>query len=1120
MLHIIASESTIENRRELLRRYKQSESVKTNYARTAYFVVPEQATLQTDVALMEELGQNCLMDLRVVSFEKLSQEVLAVTAGLKRAYIDGNGKSMVLRTIFEDFGEEFQLYRLGAQNQGFLMQAVKFMTELKRSEITSENLEKLYRKRATDVLFAQKMKEISIMQEKLSEVLAGHYADNEDRMNMLAQQIEHAQYLREIDFYFYGFNSFTGIEYRILEQLLKSNPHIYLALPLSKSYAANNAVFSTTKETFRKLREICTNISCEMTVDYLEEKEEGEISFLGKELFSYLPRVWMQAPRQIMLTANKSVEEELHDIARKIRALIQNKGYRYRDIGVCVTEPQQYFKTAKRIFRLYDIPVFVDEKKALTESPIIKAICSLLDTMARGLSYESLFSFLKAGFTEFSMCEIEILENYFSSYKIQGTSCFREEYFQRGECSEQEREELLCIAKNLKDLLKPFYDRTRKKNTVSYFAEQTVLFLMQMQLPQKAEKFSEELKCAGMSEFADENRQVWDIFISVIEQMEELVGKRRVTVGEFRDILFAGVQNHKVGILPPSQDQVVLGTLDRSRMEQAKHLFVIGLCDGFFPKVRKEVSLITQEERSMMKESGFVLPSLESNLQAEECLSLYLNITSAQEFLYLSYALADCNGKPLRASYYIDKIREIFPQLVINTTREYGAETVYTLPALSENLAKHLREAMLPSDFSAEEREFWLEALRYVQNQKDKEQSLYLRKALHEKSPSRYVSKDRVRPLYGDKVFFSASGLEQFALCPYRHFVRYALSPQKKESYDFEVTDMGLLLHQCIDEFTEKIKNNPPLLEVLQKEYRDDLMDKIFERRSEEFANKNFEKNARNEYFLRKTHEVARMTAQYVFRQFQSGKFSLWGQEVDFGRRRELAAITLLEGEAYLHGRIDRVDVLQEDDKTYVKVIDYKTGKKEFSLSDVWQGFDLQLLFYLYAVLQSYSFGEDKAFPAGAFYFPAVHSLIHTEEEDEMILEKLKKENFLMDGIALKEEKILRAIDESIEAGSSVFKGAGRKKFDEKENLLTAGEFHTLMQHAMKLAQTMAIEILNGKTEVSPILKNGDRRACDFCNYKSICRFDERKSAYSYRRIKDYKNEEIKEKIAEEQCHE
>lgn len=1108
MLHIVGSKSMEYNRLKLMEEYRN----RSDKSRTAYIIVPEQATLVMDAWLMEHTQEQCLMDIRVVSFEKLSEEVLAVTKGRKRPFIDVTGKAMLLRTVFEDYRDEFGVFRIGAQNRGFLTHTLRLLTELKRSEISYERLEETAAAYEGSAVFAQKIKEVSFLQRKMEEKLSGTYCDNEDRMHLLAEGLPQAEFLRSVDFYFTYFNGFTGVEYEVIRSLIRLKGEVWISLPLDETLKGEGMenVFSTSESTLAKLYEIANLEHIE--VDFQYEKgvfKKEEMTLLTESLFSFSRPVYPKSSEMLYLRVCETLEEELHLTARTIKQLIMYEKARYRDIGILVTDSAEYFKQIVRVFSLYDIPVFTDEKRELSCSPAIASILSLLDCVSKNLAYEDLFRFLKYGFTDFTRREIDVLEDYVSTHKLRGTMYFDKKYFERGRLEDDERAEVFEICQKLKNLLEGFYLDTRKKHSVKEFSEKLILFLSGIDFPNRIEHYIGELRQAELSDFASENEQVWDLFIDVVDQMVELVGERKVMIREFKEILSAGIEGHKIGIIPPAQDQVVIGTLDRSRNKRSDYLFVLGLCEGYFPKNRAEISLLTQEEREKLDEKGISLPSLSKKIQAEERLNFYLNTSSVDRELHISCPLSDSNGKPLRPSYYMLKLQEMFPKCRVQIKESFDEYSVYSKKQLIRNMAEQLRDAVQNVEDTSP---FWKESLAYLMEE-DGESTQKMIRALEKKRPARYIGSNYVTRLYGDRISFSSSRLEQFAKCPYRHFIQYGLSPKEKKNYDMEATDIGTLLHESIDSFTSRLKNDPDLVRDLELSYRDDEMEEIFRKKAGDMLGTEFENNARNRYLIEKLKRTSCAVGKHLFRQMQAGEFAIWGQEVDFGYRKELPAVELIKDKAYLRGRIDRIDVLNKETDLYVKIIDYKTSKKRFSLSDAWNGLDIQLLIYLFSAIYSKGLGEKTAVPAGVFYFPAVNSMIRAEDEEQR--RRAENEKWLMRGIALKDEDILRAIDKTIEEYPSVFYGNGRKKYDEKDNLLTQQEFERLITHVVSLAQTMAKEILQGKIEVLPVYQKQEDTACNYCRYQSICRFDERVGD-PYRMVGEKKDNEVKLLLSED----
>ncbi|RHF92183.1 ATP-dependent nuclease [Roseburia sp. AM23-20] len=856
----------------------------------------------------------------------------------------------------------------------------------------------------------------------------------------------------------------------------------------------------------------------------------------------------------IRITSLKNPREELKFAACEIVRLTREQGYRYRDIAVVTGDVQQYGNYVPEIFEQYHIPYFIDQTKNILFHPFIECIRAILEMIEYDFSYESVFRFLRCGLAEkiipqgkLSTMELELdgetgeksaqckeqtihrlteqeidrLENYVLARGIRGASRWSKPWtfvMPDGTLEDMERlnEIREAVYENFKPLLMDFRG---KENTVSTQTFELYSLIRRLDMEQLLKERGEFFEKNGNQARAKEYDQIYKIVMDLLDKVTSLLGDETMTIREYSDILDAGFEAAKVGIIPPGNDTVTVGDIERTRLNHIKILFFVGVNDGVVPKAGNQGGIISQFEREKMAEYHLELaPGAREKVFIQK-FYLYLNMTKPSERLYVTFCRVNSDGKALRRSYLIGTLLKLFPQLVVEEpSEEETLEGVLTaesaLPFLMEGLNKPV-----------EDEEAWTALLAwYLSDEGDREKALQLFDAAFGVHQDDAISKAVTKALYGNTLDNSVTRLEQFAACAFAHYLSYGLRLRERELQQFASVDMGNIYHDVLERFAKGIEMSEYTWFDIPQEAQDALLSQSMEDAIAGSGIGDVFEDARNSYLLKRMETTAKRTIWALMLQVRKGKFVPSGFEVSFSRAERLDAVQFQLGEdekMRLRGRIDRIDTYETDDKVYVKIIDYKSGNTSFSLLNFYYGLQLQLVVYMNVALEltkKIYKGKDTE-PAGIFYYHITDPMVDSdggESEEEIrrsILEQLK-----VGGLVNEDPEIYGAMDTDFTGTSSVIPVALKADGSLKAASKTASayEFGLMSDYVRKKIEHVGKEIFAGNVSVKPYLL-GDRSGCDYCPYHTICGFDVRMPGFSYQQFEKFdSSEEILAHIREE----
>ncbi len=1090
-------------------------------------LVPEQFTLQAERIALEKLNVSGLIGVEILSFSRLAHKVLGEVGGGKQTHINEQGKHMVLYKIISEAHEEFEIFGNVATKHGFISLVNHLISELKQFNIHPSELKAIADLLEEDQqILKKKLRDLHLIYEDFNKNLESKYIDSEDFLNLLIGRIQKASFLKGATIWVDGFDFFNPQTLALIEKLMQSSDEVNFnftidSVPMCRDWD----LFDVPRYTLNKCKEIAekNHISYKtINMDEFIKERVSDIKHLEKELYTYPWFSYDDLVQNVEIFSCSSFTAELESVASKIIELVRNRGYRFRDIAVIGNDMDRYGLLISKIFAEYEIPAFIDTKRTIMHNPFVEYTLSLMDIVANGYRFEDIFRFLKTGLTELSIQECEELENYALRYGMKGNQWKKDFVFGLDELGQEILSELNKYRSSLIEFLSEFEASIKKEKSVKGKTKVLYEFIQnKTNLNTKIEDLINDLRKDNELSFVREMTQIWNTIISVLDQMVELLGDLEITMSEYANILRAGMESIEVGIIPTTVDQVLVGTLQRSRTGAVKGLFVIGVNDGIIPSDKKNNELLIFEEKEALKQMDIELSKNEDIKMKEERLAIYKTMSSPKEYLWVSYVAADSEGKEMRPSLLINRLKRILGNIEIK--KDYldnhnNWQLISTPKSTQKYLIGQIRSAMDGEELS----EMWKSVFNWYL--KDEAHASFMElfySGLFYENKANRLNQSEIKALYDMYSAFSPTRLESFSRCPFEHFMRYGIRAEERKIRELAVIEMGEIFHQSLKRFAEEIINRGMSWQSIDQVQCFELMDEVIEALAEEYGEGILKRNERYAYRLLRIKRAAKKTAWILTEHVKKGKFNEFYFEVSFGRKGKFPPIeVVLPGEetVYIEGRIDRIDVLREEKDIFIKVIDYKSGSKSLNLSEVVNGLQLQLMIYLHAALKGFeNSNKDKATkPAGVFYFkiddPVIESTdIQNKETLGPIIENEIRKIFKMDGLVLKDMNVIKNMDDDINAYSDIIPVNVKKDgtIGEKSKTIEGADLERLFLHMGKMTGEICSSIMQGAIDIKPKKLDNKKTACTYCKFKTICQFDTSLAGQKYEKSDKIKLEEI-----------
>ncbi|QOR67490.1 helicase-exonuclease AddAB subunit AddB [Cytobacillus suaedae] len=1120
------------------------------------YLVPDQMTFQSEYDLINTPGLGGMMRAQVFSFTRLAWRVLQETGGMSRYHLNNVGINMVLRKIIEQRKTELKVFSRASEKTGFITQMEEMIAEFKRYCISGENLSEATLEVNTDAnqVLADKLHDLKLIYDDLELHLSSKYVDSEDYLRLLAEKIKASSYLEDAEIYIDGFHSFTPQEYEVLGQLMRKCKSVTIALTVDKRYDDHPphelSLFRMTGQTYQTIRELARENKIEIEEPLLVLKESfgfAEAPSLAhlERNFDTRPTVPFHSEADISIGQAVNRRAEIEGIAREIRKLVREDNYRYRDIALLVRNSNDYHEMIETIFKDYELPFFIDQKRSMLNHPLIEFIRSSLEVITGNWRYEAIFRCVKTDLL-FPISEnkhrlreeMDKLENYCLEYGIQGSRWITKDRWtykklralENTDFGQTDKEKAIEDKLNsLRDMIvQPIValqQRLKKAQDGRGLCEALYLFLEELNIPAKMEELKIEAEEKGNLGEAREHDQVWKAVIDLLDQFVEIMPTEQVSLKLFSNMLESGMESMKFALVPPAIDQVLVASLERSRFSNIKCTFIIGANDGVIPAKPKDDGVLSESDRDRLSERGIKLAPGSRELLLDENFLIYNALTSAAHKVYVSYPLADEEGKALLPSVILGRLKDLFPSIqykfYVNEPAELSIEE-QLLYAVNPSVALSYLTAQLQTWKKLYPVEpLWWDIYNYfMKHEQLKGQAKHVLGSLFYKNTPEKLSPDLSKELYGETIQGSVSRMEVFQGCPFSHFVSYGLGLKERNVFRLEAPDIGQLFHAALKQIADMLHARKLDWRDLTKEQCNQLAIEAVDLLAPRLQREILLSSNRFQYIKRKLQHIISRASGILSDHAKASGFAPLGLEIDFGKKGPLPPIQVdLDNGSKMEliGRIDRVDKAESSKGILLRIVDYKSSQKSLNLSEVYYGLALQMLTYLDVVItHSKDWIGDKATPAGVLYFHVHNPMISskTAMSEDSIEEEIFK-RFKMKGLLLGDEEAVRLMDQNLETGYSQIVPAAIKTkggFYSTSAIASEEDLGHLRTHIRGIFKNIGNRITQGNVDINPY-KLKDKTPCTYCSYKTVCQFDQSVEDNDYRVLVQEKNDDVLEKV-------
>lgn len=1104
-----------------------------------YVIVPEQFTMSTQKDFVTMHPNHGIMNIDILSFMRLAYRVLDEVGKEEKPVLEDTGKTIILRKILEMKKDKLVYFKGNIKRPGFVDEVKSFLSELYQYSLKEEDLESMLESVSPNSILHKKIQDIITIYDGFREYLKEKYITTEELMDVLYEALEHSNKIKNSVICFDGFTGFTPCQYQVLEKLMEYAKDIYITVTIDEREDISRIgkpfwLFYLSKRTIRKLYELADNKKVEIKLPVYPQKENGvlyrfreseALAALEHNLFRYPPKTYEKPQEDITIHSLRDPRSEVSYVIKEILHLVREEGYRYRDIAVVSGDVEGYGRILEGELIRVSIPCFIDSKRAIMSNPYVKCLDSLLEMMIRNFDYESVFHYLRSGMTGLEWEDIDKLENYVLAAGIRGLKRYSKPFEKL--LRSMEEEDLVKINVIREQFFKTIEAAALAlkggKKTILAITKALYHFTLEQNIFEKLNLYEKRFEKENDLLSAKEYGQIYTSVMEIFERLTELMGDEVVSLKEYRELLLTGFREVEVGLIPAGVDQIVVGDIERTRLKDIKVLFLLGANDGIIPKSGDTGGLLSDIERELLKNADVEMaPTKRENIYTEQ-FYLYLNMTKPQNRLYITYSNISSDGKKRKQSYLIGKICSLFPNIEIKDEKEadftiervLGTDKGRTF--LLEGIRKYGKE-----DFLSGEKEVWKQLYSWYCKREELNPMLlsYVNEALCRPRNSQ-ISKAVAKVLYGNPMVGSVTRLEQYAACAYAHFLSYGLKLKEREEFKLTMPDLGTIFHTVLELYSNELKERKLGWNDISDEEREILVSQCVTKVTEEYGNTILKSNQRNEYVIRRIERIAKRTLWALTKQVSKGDFIPKGYEMKFSFMEDLDAthISLSDGSVMgLTGRIDRLDTFEEEQDIYVKIVDYKSGKKVFRILDVYYGLEMQLIVYLDAAMEQVQKNNPhkEVTPAGIFYYGIDDPIVDKaskEQVEQNILKELR-----VNGLVNDEETVICHMDKDFvgENGiaacvkSNVIPVETLKSGGFSKNSSVAGkeQFQNMVRYVRNLMSQFGDEIVSGKTEINPF-KKGDKTACDYCSYRGICQFDARWSGHKYRELEELEEKEV-----------
>lgn len=1020
-------------------------------------VVPELISHDTERRLCASAGDTASRFAEVLTFTRLAKRVSDAAGYGAPECLDNGGRLVAMASATRQLHSKLKAYAALETRPEFLTGLLDAVDEFKRCCITAEDLHNASLRSQGSL--AQKLEELSLILDAYDSLCARGKRDPRDQMTWLLEQLEDSDFAANHIFFIDGFPDFTRQHTAILKHLISESAQVVISLNCDWMDSAEPA-FEKAGQTAGQLLRLARELGVEKEIKLVETASKG-LEKVCSSLFSGRIEENSDLSSVLQVLRTETVYQECHLAAEKIIEIVQS-GCRYRDVSVVCTDMQKYENTLNMVFSRYRIPVYVSGTESILDKTVITTVLSAIDAAIGGFEQADVIRYLKSSLSPLKMEDSDRIENYAITWNITANRwCADWENHPGGlglEWKDEDKDYLARLNALRATALTPLIllrKSIKDAASVGQIVQAVYGFLQDIQLEERLNVLAAHLKNTGDLRGEQVLSQLWEILLSALEQLADMLGDTYWDGQNFTKLLKLLLSQYDVGTIPAVLDAVTVGPISAMRCQQSEHLILLGASEGCFPAYSGSAGILTDQERIQLRQLGIPLTggALEG-LQAEFA-DIYGVFCGAKQTITVS-----CPGE--QPSFLYQRLSKMAGGE--ERRNPFGLASVNDMEA----------SAYLVRVSAKAEAERLGVSVLYEQLRRHKDHNLGA------------VAPETVEKLYGKTVKLSASQVDKLADCRLAYYLQYGLKLKERKQATIDPTEFGTYVHAVLEKTAREIMELGGFHDVsLEKTLE------IANKYSQQYIQERFQQidSQRVSYlFRRNTHELE-MVVTELWDELRQSKFEPAEFELAFGMGGPMDAIGI-DGKtmsARLRGLVDRVDVWRENQQMYYRVVDYKTGKKDFDYCDVYNGLGLQMLLYLFALEENgrYFLGNNPV-GAGVQYFPARAPVVAAEgrlSDDEAL--QLREKIWKREGLLLSEDDVLQAMEPGEKPKRLPY--TVKKDGSIAGDLADRQQMGLLKSYVFVLLAKMVDDISSGCVNPNPYTRGSRHNACVFCPYGAIC---------------------------------
>lgn len=1110
MLHLIEGRSGSGKTQWLHQKLMQQ--VQKN-DRKNLILVPEQYTFETERSLLKKLGEQEFSKIQVTSFTRLSELVFRQTGGLAGRRLNDGGRAILMSLALDEVRDRLFLYRRQSSSVEMVHLMLEAEKELKTCSLLPSGLSEAAHHLEKGNL-QKKMEEAALILETYEALVQRSYIDPMDDLTRLAETLREFPVFKGYSIWIDAFSGFTGQEKRVLECLMTQSEEIYLSLCMDGMKGRKDPLFSSVYQTEREVKQIAREHGIKIADPICLEAGKR---FSGKGLRTLEVGLYRQERERmdtpasdVFLYEAATPYEEADYVARTIRRLVIENGYRYRDFEVIARSTETYQGILDRTFEKYEIPFFMDAPEMIDAKPLMNLVLSAFDILHGGWNSDDVFHYLKTGLAGLDTEEISLLENYILLWSLSGKK-WKEPFSGHPdgfspEWTEKDKQRLAQLENLRLRTVEPLrHLEARMQNATGSEAARGIYRLLEeIHTAEHLKEFSLELERDGKFGLAEEQLRLWDMLMEILDQTALVLGDHPIPSKRYAELLRLVINSGDISFIPQGLDQVTVGTADRTRSCSPKVVFLIGAVEGEFPRTPIQSGIFSDAERRLLIQMGLPLYDSLEQLAMEERYLAYLAIASPSERLFVSYPSANISGSAKMPSSLIREIRRLLPHQDIQRADTLElSETIWAAQPAFEQAARLWSSRSLPAQTL---KRYFQSHPAYVQKWEALQRAALAR-------PIQFERSETARRLFGDRLKVSASQVEKYYLCRFQYFCRYGLRAKERKPAAFDALEYGSLMHYLLEQTLRS--HTPEQWKSFTSAQVKQEIQKYLEEYVQIYLGGWEDKTPRFRFLFTRLASTAELLLTHIVRELSQSEFQPEDYELRIQEGCEIQPLVIAlpgGGSVEIEGKVDRVDVMRRHGNSYVRVIDYKTGSKEFRLSDVLYGLNMQMLLYLAAIWKNGGERYGNVVPAGVLYMPANRPVINSERgdtEEKVIKEQDKK--LRMSGLVLDDPEVISGMEHKAQG---VFIPVALK--DGRPAKLDAVANFAQMGHIVKYMESLVVKMAMNlqKGDIAAVPTSGEYEACEWCPYRSVCRHED---GGNTRIVEKWDREQVMKRLEEEE---